>query len=526
MKRNRNQSLGQQTARAVLWMYAQSTGVKFTTLIAQFILMTLLAPDHFGVWSLAMSVRALIDITGRVGMRQILVHRAKHFRRWATPGLWMCVAMGLVASGLLVAAAPFMSDFYNEPQLLGCMLLLAATSPLLASGMVPQARLMADLRFKSIAVIEFVAHTFTLAATVVLAWLGFEAYSFFIPLPFMELIRSAGFWYVSRPKVRFTPQFRRWKYLLGDTGSMFVTNLLQRVVGNTDNLIIGIFHTTVIVGIYGVAYNLSTQAMQVVTANLTQALMPALSKLQDDIQRQVRAFVRAGKVLSAVYTPLCLLQAATCGPLIRLIFPGGKWEAAIPVLQILSIFGVFRVMNGPSMSLLRAQGRFKLNMNLQIVYTLIFLIAVSLAAWLSDEIAVALAVGIVGSMYGPVQIYFGTKPGGEGWSSVLEIYRHTTIFGVIAFGLAWWAQTLVPPPLPNIIYYGSQTLITAALGCGLYLAMLRWLTPGLWNDLIQQLASVNPLTRKKKRKASGDDTLDAPPGPRTDLVEEPEPPQL
>src|SRR4029079_16210564 len=65
--------------------------------------------------------------------------------------------------------------------------------------------------------------------------------------------------------------------------------------------------------------------------------------------------------------------------LVRLLF-GHKWDAAIPVLQVLSLGMAFRLMGFPATSLIQAQGRFRTNVVTLSCLTATFLSLVAVAA--------------------------------------------------------------------------------------------------------------------------------------------------
>jgi len=477
-----------------MWMSAKTFGVKAAAFAANLLLMALLAQEDWGLYAFAMSTRSMLDITGRIGVRQVLVQRQAKFRRWATPAFWMTIAFSILAALLLVAVAPLLGRAYSEPDLTGMVWILATTSPLLALGMVPEAKLQSQMRFRGLASVEFLAQVGVLAATIVLALLGFGAYSFVLPLPFMHAFRAAAFWWLSPLRIRMTPQLRRWPFLLKDIGYMLVANVEQRVIQEADYLILGIFHSTSIVGAYAAAYKFSTQSATLVTGAMTQTMMPAFSKLQTDAQRQLRAFLRASQLLVAIFTPICLLQAAISEPLLLLLFRE-KWAESIPLLQILSIFMLFRSINGPSGALLRSQGRFRTFMIVQSYWALLFVGLVFVAAAWSTATAVAIVVGLIAMVMSVVQTYLGIRPAGGTLADIAAVYRPSIGIGLISFAVAYSSRWLIPDTLADPIRHASEIIIITLLGLGLYAALLRWTAPRIWFDIADQLTSMGPLRK-------------------------------
>src|SRR5439155_9904086 len=142
--------------------------------------------------------------------------------------------------------------------------------------------------------------------------------------------------------------------------------------------------------------------------------------------RQLQGFLRAVRALAAVAVPVCVLQAAVAGPVVRLIFSPradpGKWYAAIPVLQVLSLGMAFKAVGMPTSNLLQAQGRFKLYLKLTAVYAAVFLVMVALAAALSvperSALAVAVAVAITFAVLEPMIMHVAVRRAGGGWRDV------------------------------------------------------------------------------------------------------------
>src|SRR5207248_3467187 len=138
--------------------------------------------------------------------------------------------------------------------------------------------------------------------------------------PLVTIVRVVLLWSVARPRIRWHLHFRRWKYLMSDSVTLFLANFCNTVTWNGDYIILGVMHDAKSVGIYFFAFNLATQTMQVFTQNLIGVLFPALSKMQSNIVQQTRAFLRAAELLAVIGVPMCLLQAALAGPAINVLF--------------------------------------------------------------------------------------------------------------------------------------------------------------------------------------------------------------
>ena len=480
----------------------QTAVTKSCDIAAHMLLGRLLLGDEWGVIGLAMAVRAFTDVLRRTGLRQVLVQRHLKFNRWATPGFWMALAIGLAATLIMTAAAPIVAVVYAEPQLMSLVLILALVPPIGALGTVPLAKLQADLRFRQLAISDSACRIGQVALRVILVLLlrdsGLGPLGYIMPEPLAEIGRSGIYWWMAKPKIRFAAQWRRWRFLLADSGWMFLATNANKLVEQADKLILGLFHATSAVGAYYWAYMISRQTIDVFVWNLEKILLPALSQLQLDPKRQMRAFLRSARLLAILVVPACLMLAAIVDPLIHLILPGGQRDDSIAVIQVVSAAMSMWVIYGPTASLIKAQGRFKLFMAVTWLYAALFLLVITLAAWISrllefnGAVAVALAVGVCMTIFGPIQAYIGIRSDGGTWRDVAVIYVPPIFFGLISIGIpAFLANTL-----PLVSGSHPALIITiAVLGGALYLACLRLFMPSTWRALLEQARHLVPSPR-------------------------------
>ncbi|QYU70333.1 oligosaccharide flippase family protein [Leptolyngbya sp. 15MV] len=343
---------------AAALMAGQAALVKVIAALGQVLLSWFLFPEDMGLIALATTVISMVGLLQQGGVRQVLVHRQRAFGVWSTPAFWLSLAMGLIALGVAAAVAPLAAQIYNEPALVGLILVMALGMPIDALQAVPMARLQVDLRFKAIALVLFGMAAGAVALSVVLAWLGFGAYSVVLPKIPLGLMGLAAMWWLTRVPVRRRPMFRRWRFMLGDSALVVATLALYAAGNAAVSFVLGRSGRTDDAGLYFWAYVLSLQTILVFSQQLDPVLFASLSKLAADRARQMAGFVRSMRALAMIVVPLSLLQAAAAEPLVRLIF-AERWHAGIACLQILSVGMAFSAVSIPSASMLQAQGRFR-----------------------------------------------------------------------------------------------------------------------------------------------------------------------
>jgi PST family polysaccharide transporter len=375
---------------------------------------------------------------------------------------------------------------------------------------VPAARLQASLRFKALAAIGAAGSVGGAGLTVLFAALKFEAYSFVLPIPLVALFQSAAYWFASPPKVRGGLRWRRWRYLAGESLSLIGAAALTTIVAQGDYIVLGLLHDEKIVGIYYYAFVLSMQAVGLLVSNLSDVLFPVLSRLNDEPERQGRAFLRAARVFMLIGVPGCMLQAAVARPLMEWLFKP-EWSASIPLVQLLSLSAALRLPIGPSSGLMKAQGRFRSFLRFSIFNVVLFQTLATAGAFWGAAIGVAVAVVFYSAVIGPTSLYLAAAPSGARWRDLKSVYAVPFLGGFAAVGLGLACAALAPvvPPagtvpraaaaLPAIL----RTAITCAVSFSVYAAVVMVAAPEVREAVMRYARTIQARTIQAPRKRGG-----------------------
>lgn len=424
---------------------------------------------------------AFAAVIRNTGIQQILVQRHKHFRRWANPAFWFELAGSVATVLMLLLLAPAAGAVFHSPALIGLILVIAAAAPLSPWYVVPSAKLMIDMRFRALAVVNIGYNLAAMAISILLAWWGFGAYSFVIPLPAAGLIRAVWLWRLAKPPVRLRPQTRRWKFLVADSGYLMGTGFLGALILQSGNVALGLFCPKAVVGQFFFAFNLSTQIWQLLAQNLGSVLLPALAKLQEDRPRQVAAFMRASRLLAFVGVPLSLLLAVIAKPVILMVY-GSKWLPAVPVLEILAVSMALSLPSSLAYTALQSQGRFRTIFIFNASFLPGLMAAALVGAHLSGAVGVSIGWLAANLFSSPlwVRTFGGTA---IDLRSLLGLYLRPLAASAVSLAPAavavWWWRGIATQ-------YTTQALLAAASLAVLYTSSAAWFCREELTDLSGQ----------------------------------------
>jgi O-antigen/teichoic acid export membrane protein len=343
----------------VVWAGTQALVAKVAAFGGQLLLAWLLLPEEFGVAGMASSLAAIVTILQGGGIRAVLIKRQRNMDLWARPAFWLAATLGVAAAIILAMVVPLLACFYDEPRLadLGPVLALGALVDALA--VVPNARLQAALKFRLLGAMAILTAIAQALLAVILAARGFGSLSLVMPKVMVAtglivpLLRLSGGGY------GWAPRTKNWRHILADSRWQVVAALLFVTTTQVPYFALAKLAGAAAVGVYAFSSNLTTQVIALFTAQLDVVLFPSLARMADDSRRQWRAFVDATRVLTLVVLGISGLQFVVAEPAIRLLF-GGRWDAAIETVKILSMSNAVLAAAIPTGSAMLARGRFRL----------------------------------------------------------------------------------------------------------------------------------------------------------------------
>jgi PST family polysaccharide transporter len=369
------------------------------------------------------------------------------------------------------------------------LLFVSASFPFTAVSLMFSAAVRVQLLFRTIALIGFFELALLQTLTVSLAWSGFGALSFAIPLPIVAAVKSALLWRYTPFRPDFSKRFR-WRELISSGISMLGVRICNVVVAQGDYLLLGLFASMGSVGNYFFAFNIAAQSSRTLGPSFGGTLVPTLARLRYEPQRQFNAAYQAARVLAFMAMPLCFLQASLARPVLTLLF-GEKWLDSVILVQILSIALGFESISWVSNALLQAQGRFFTSFKLSIVLTALFLALVTSGAIIGEAFGAAFGVLFCYVVFTPVFTYLAFRPGKFRFVRIWLIYLVPAVLSAVAIG----GSTLLANMISGIstqALLAQCAIIVSASGI-LYLVGLRLFVPSILNEVQHRLVA---LTRK------------------------------
>ena len=441
-------------------------------------LMYLLAPGDYAIAGIALSIQAFLTVLAPFTLGDVLISRPREAERLMGTAVRVCLAVSAITALLMLAAGPLAAREYGQSALVAACATAALRPAVELLLLSPQARLRLRLKFREMAVIDGSMQALATVAAIAMAWAGAGWVSLIVPQIVFTGLRAWLCHRAARPE-RGHPSWipGEWKALARD---YWLAGLGQYVHGGllmAPPLVIGVFAPTDDVGLFSMAFTLSTAINVVVSVSMGQVLQPIFAQMGGEPARQRAAFIRACGTIAAVAMPLCLLQATVVGPAIRLLLPE-RWDGAATLAMLLSAGQAFYFAVNPVASLLKAQGRFATFVWWQAMQLVVVVGAMFVLGWRAGDdatTAITAVAGLYTVAWAPIGVWIGVRgEAGSAWRSV-TIFARPLLATAVALGPAVVAlRMLVEPGTASDIWH------LAALPAGmvaLYPLALRIIDP-------------------------------------------------
>ena len=474
-----SKGLNATTISGLSWLMFQSGGLRLISILSQLILARILVPSQFGLISIVYGITMISAAAVNFGIDGVLLQRSRTMHLWLTSSFWASLVLGLAGFLIVIIAAAVISAVRHSEQLFAMTIVAALSMPLGALGMIPSVRLRSEMNFRFPAIYSTVETAVSQLTTIVLAIIGFGAWSFVAPTPVIVAVRVSVFWFYKPSALRSRVRLTQVRYIVSNGLAILGSRVAIEMISQGDYITLGFLASQSAAGLYYFAFRLSVQPIAVLAGNFNNVLFPALVQMRTSPERQLRTAIRAAEILEYVTIPVCYLQAVLVGPLLRLFF-GHKWDGSVIIAQLLSIGLAFDGATWVSGSLFNARREYRLGLLLNAFRLPTFFGLVILGGLLDKQVGVAIGVATYHLIHGPVVCYVTFSRYGGRFRDVLAIYLKPLILTVIAMGPAYVLSNTSSSPVVSIILAGT-------VGALLYSLLVRWLSPGIFTELGNRL---------------------------------------
>ena len=465
--------LAEQAFSALKWNYGGTLVRSGAQILIGIVLARILGPEPFGLVAIAWIVISLGYLVADFGFEAALVQRQILSNDEVRYTFTLQVLIGLGLTALVYGSASLIAQVFKQPEIVPVLQVLSLIFVFQSLGQTATSLLKRNLDFRSVQMGQVLSNVVSYVLLgIPLAYMGFEVWS----LAIAQLSQSLMYALVTYFRVRHPIKPLLKIHAAGFFGfgmKVTITNLVNWMISNMDNVFVGRFFGAVSLGLYSRTYVLMNTPTNNLVAMLQGILFSAYSKTQDDLAKLKRVYLASVSIIATIALPVFGSIAVVPHTVIEGVY-GKNWLNAVPFLVPLALAMPFFALMALAGPLIWGKGKVERELRVQAIVAALFIVVLSVTSKIS---VVAMAWGVF-AVY-VVRFIFMTKEvlqvTGASWQEILISMRGSVLILIVAASVVSGTDAILVPydAISSLIRLIIDAFAAATAAFLLFLALPR-----------------------------------------------------
>jgi O-antigen/teichoic acid export membrane protein len=327
------------TLSGISWSVGQRWIVRGLTILRLAILARILSPAQFGVFGVATIVLGFLETFTETSINFFLVQEKKEIDHYINTAWIISIIRGLVIGLIILTFSGPISDFFHSDESLTVLRFMALV-PIIRGFINPSvAKLQKNLLFKNEFIYKTLLFTVDSVVSILFSVITRNASGLVWGMLASAVFEVSLSYLLFRPKPAFLWNRNIAKEIISRGKWITAAGIFNYFYQNADNLVVGRLLGESSLGIYSSAYKLSSLPVSEVSDVIARVTFPVYVKISHDLSRLKSAFIKSSLVISLISVFMGLFIYIFAAPIVAIVL-GSAWTEAIPVLRVLSVYGV------------------------------------------------------------------------------------------------------------------------------------------------------------------------------------------
>ena len=369
------ESLSVRAVKSGFWVFLLRVIQLLFQAVKLIILANLLDPYNFGMMGIALLTMAILETFSTTGFHAALIQKKEDIKSYLDIAWTVLVLRGFILFALIYLIAPYVSYLFNEPkatliiQIVGISVIFRAFTNI---GVIYFRK---DLQFGKEFFYQLSSTLISFIVVISVALLLRNVWALVFGLLAGEFVRVIVSYLIHPYKPRLGLSFEKAKELFGFGKWVLGSSVLLFFLIHGDDVFVGKFLGTTMLGFYQVAYRISNMSTTEITHIISQVTFPTYSKLQDNIPKLREAYSRVLQVTVFLSFPIAGL-IFVLAPDFTEIFLGEKWMPIVPSMQALAFWGALRSIGSATGVVFTSIGKPKILTKIQLGHLILLIILI------------------------------------------------------------------------------------------------------------------------------------------------------
>lgn len=430
-------SLKSKTVKGVVWSSIERFSTQGVQFLIMIIMARLLTPKDYGLIGMLAIFLAVAQSLIDSGFSQALIRKQDRTDVDNSTVFYFNIVVSSALYLILFIAAPFVADFYNQPELTSVMRVVCLGVILNSLAVVQRALLTVRIDFKTQAKASLSAAVISGCIGIVLAYCGFGVWSLVVQQLLNLSVNTLLLWIFSKWRPIAVFSWKSFHELFAFGSKMLASGLLDTLYRNIYPIVIGKLFSASSLGHYTRAQHFSEFPSSNVTGIIQRVTYPILCGIQDETERLEAVYRKFLKLSAFIIFPLMIGMSAVARPFIDIVL-GTQWGFCGQLLQIICFAMMWYPIHAINLNLLQVKGRSDLFLRLEIIKKILGITVLCITA----------PFGLVVMCYGQI------------FNSIVALVINTYYTGkLINVGFIRQMKDLLPTLLLSLTMFGAILLV-------------------------------------------------------------------
>lgn len=439
-------SLKSKTVKGVVWSSIERFSTQGVQFLIMIIMARLLTPKDYGLIGMLAIFLAVAQSLIDSGFSQALIRKQNRTDVDNSTVFYFNIIVSCSLYLILFITAPFVADFYNQPELTSVMRVVCLGVILNSLAVVQRALLTVRIDFKTQAKASLSAAVISGCIGIVLAYSGFGVWSLVVQQLLNLSVNTLLLWIFSKWRPIAVFSWDSFHELFAFGSKMLASGLLDTLYRNIYPIVIGKLFSASSLGHYTRAQQFSEFPSSNITGIIQRVTYPVLCGIQDDMERLTNVYRKFLKLSAFVIFPFMMGLSAVAKPFINISL-GSQWEFCGQLLQVICFAMMWYPIHSINLNLLQVKGRSDLFLRLEIIKKILGITVLCITA----------PFGLIVMCYGQI------------FNSIVALAINTYYTGkLINVGFIRQMKDLFPTILLSLTMFGTILLVNGFIESNMY----------------------------------------------------------
>lgn len=320
-------------SKGFLWSAIDHFSVQGINFLLSIIIARLVSPSAYGIIVLIQVFISFAQLFIDSGFKSALIQKTDRTDIDYYTVFNFNFAVALLLYLVMFFSAPYIANFYNEPELIALTRVIALNLIFSSLSIIQLVRLQSKLDFKTQAKARIISVLLSGTVGITCAYNGLEVWALVIQGLINTLTTSLLLMLFSQwmPRLQFSLESFKKLFALG--AKILFGNFLTNCYIQLTNMIIGKFYTPSQLAYYNRAFTLSMVPSTSITEVILRTAYPVYCNLQNNRSELIKKYNQYTRIACLIIFPLVGLTGVLATPLIIVVLTE-KWIDIAPLLSI------------------------------------------------------------------------------------------------------------------------------------------------------------------------------------------------